>query len=44
VANQKMAQNGQMRFFMASAVKKWQNVSKLAVKWPVWQPWRAEVW
>ena len=31
-------QEGQMRFFMASAVKKWRNFSKLAMKWPIWQP------
>jgi len=43
VTNQKIAkndqilQNGQMRFFMASAVKKWPNFSKLAIKWPIWQ-------
>jgi len=35
--NGKISQNGQMRFFMASAVKKWQNVLKLAMKWPIWQ-------
>jgi len=27
-----------MRFFMASAVKKWPNFWKLAMKWPIWQP------
>jgi len=27
-----MLQNGQMRFFMANAVKKWPNFSKLAMK------------
>ena len=27
-----------MRFFMDSAVKKWPNFSKLAMKWPIWQP------
>jgi len=26
-------------FFMASTVKKWTNFSKLAFKWPFWQPW-----
>ena len=31
-------QNGQMRFFMASAVKKWPNFWKFAIKWPIWQP------
>jgi len=31
--------NGQMRFFMASAVKKWPNFSKLAMNWPISQPW-----
>jgi len=25
-------------FFMASAVHKWPNFSKLAMKWPIWQP------
>ena len=27
-----------MRFFMASALQKWPNVSKLAMKWPILQP------
>ena len=36
--NCQILQNGQMRFFMASAVKKWPNFSKLAMKWPIWQP------
>ena len=31
--------NGQVRFFMASALQKWPNFSKLAMKWPIWQPW-----
>ena len=31
--------NGQMRFFMTSAVKKWPNFSNLAIKWPILQPW-----
>jgi len=26
-------------FSIASAVKKWPNFSKLAMKWPIWQPW-----
>ena len=39
--NGRMLHNGQMRFFMASAVKKWPNFSKLAMKWPIWQPWFA---
>jgi len=36
--NGQISQNGQMRFFMACAVKKWPNFSKLAMKWPVWHP------
>jgi len=35
--NGQILQNGQIRFFMASAVKKWPNISKLAMKWPIWQ-------
>ena len=27
-----------MRFFMVSAIQKWPNFSKLAMKCPVWQP------
>ena len=30
--------NGQMCFFRASALKKWPNILKLAMKWPIWQP------
>jgi len=26
-------------FFVARALQKWPNVSKLAIKWPIWQPW-----
>jgi len=36
--NGQILHNGQMRFFMASAVNKWPNFSKLTMKWPVWQP------
>jgi len=36
--NGKILQNGQMRFFMASTVKKWPKFSKLAIQWPIWQP------
>jgi len=28
---------------MSSAVKKWPNFSKLAMKWPIWQPWSRKV-
>jgi len=28
-------------FFMASALQKWPNSSKLAMKWPIWQPWNS---
>jgi len=35
-------QNGQIRFFMASAFKKSPKCSKLAMKWPIWQPWAGQ--
>jgi len=36
--NGQISQNRQMDFFMASAVLKWPNDLKLAMKWPIWQP------
>jgi len=42
VTNRKNGQNSQsnqMCFFMVIALQKWQNFSKLAIKWPIWQPW-----
>jgi len=36
--NSQILQNGQMRFFMANALQKWPNFSKLAMKWSIWQP------
>jgi len=32
-----------MPFFVASAVKKWPNFSKLIMKWPIWQPWNSSI-
>jgi len=37
--NGQISKNGQACFFIASAFKKWSNFSKLAMKWPIWQPW-----
>jgi len=37
--NGQILQDGQIRCFMASAVKKWPRFSKLAMNWPIWQPW-----
>jgi len=42
LTNQKNCQilhSGQVRFFMASALKKWPNFSKLVMKWTIWQAW-----
>jgi len=34
IKKSQILQNGQMRFFIANAVKKWPKFSKLAMKWP----------
>ena len=36
--NGQISQNGKMCFFVASALQKWPSFSKLAMKWPIWQP------
>jgi len=36
--NRQILHNGQVRFFMASALQKWPIFSKLAMKWSIWQP------
>jgi len=43
VKNGQILQNGQMHFFMAGAVKKWPNFLKLAMKWPIRQPWCSSI-
>jgi len=36
--NDQMLQNAQIHFFQGQRTKKWQIVSKLAMKRPIWQP------